>query len=139
MEAKKFANTYVLRIDKGEEVVETIKKFCKKEAITLGSISGLGATNNATIGLFDIAKKQYFSRTLSEDLEITALVGNISQKDGEVYLHLHATLADKNQNCFGGHLNSCVISATGEIIITSIEGIVGRKFDEDTGLNLMDF
>ena len=31
MEYKKFGNKYVMRIDKGEEIVDTLKKFCQDE------------------------------------------------------------------------------------------------------------
>ena len=54
-------------------------------------------------------------------MEITSLVGNVSQMDGEVYLHIHVNIADENNNVFGGHLTSAVISATGEIIIDIIK------------------
>ena len=139
MEFRKFGNKYVLRLEKGEEVVESIKKLCKENNIKLGAISGIGATNKAVVGLFETGSKEYHSKELTGNMEITGLVGNISEKDGEVYLHLHITLADQNHNVFGGHLNSAVISATGEIIIDAIEGNVDREFDEEIGLNLFKF
>ena len=57
MDYKKFNNKYVVRLDKGEELVEELKKFCKDQKIKLGSISGLGATDKITIGLFDVKDK----------------------------------------------------------------------------------
>jgi len=40
----------------------------------------------------------------------------------------------------GGHLNECRIGATGEIIVRTIPGQVGRLLDEIvTGLNLFRF
>lgn len=139
MEFKKFENRYVVRIDKGEEIVETLKKFCRDNNITLGSISGIGAVNEATVGLFEVAKKQYHSTTLKGDFEITSLIGNISTMKGETYLHLHATLADIKHQVFGGHLNSAVVGATCEIIIDAINGSVDREFNEEIGLNLYKF
>jgi len=59
--------------------------------------------------------------------------------DGEVYLHLHVTLADETCHVYGGHLNSATISATGEIIIDVIDGSVGRQFSTEIGLNLFEF
>ena len=107
--------------------------------IRLGSVTGIGAVDRAVIGLFETAKKKYHSREITGDMEITSLVGNISSQDGEVYLHLHITLADSSLRAVGGHLNKAVISATGEIIIDTMEGQVDRKFCAEVGLNLLEF
>ena len=40
---------------------------------------------------------------------------------------------------FGGHLNRAIVSATCEMIISTIDGKVDRIFDESTGLNLFKF
>ena len=139
MEFRKFGNKYVVRLEKDEEAVESIKILCEEQDIKLGTIAGIGATNKAIIGLFETSTKEYHSKELTGDMEITSLVGNISQMDGEVYLHIHVNLADHNNNVFGGHLTSAIISATGEIIIDSIDGTVDRKFNEEIGLNLFKF
>ena len=137
MKFKKFGNKWVTRIDKGEEIVQTLKEFCQENKIKLGSISGIGAANKVTIGLFDTKAKEYYSQELIGDYEITNLSGNISTMNKEVYLHLHITLADKNQQAFGGHLSSAIISGTGEIIVEEIDGEVERGFNEEVGLNLL--
>lgn len=90
-------------------------------------------------GLFNTKEKKYYSQTLEQDFEICPLVGNISTMGGEVYLHLHITLGDKNQNCFAGHLNSAVVSATCEVVTEVIDGEVDRKFSKEIGLNLLEF
>ncbi len=139
MEFKRFGHKYVVRLEKGEEVVESIKTLCQEEGIKLGIISGIGAANKAVIGLFETSTKEYHSKELTGDMEITSLVGNISQMGGEVYLHIHINLADEKNNVFGGHLTSAVISATGEIFIDVVEGAVDRQFSEEIGLNLFKF
>ncbi|AEF93306.1 protein of unknown function DUF296 [Desulfotomaculum nigrificans CO-1-SRB] len=139
MEFRKFGQKYVLRLDKGEEVVTTLKNFCRQNGIKLGSVTGIGAVNKATVGLFETATKKYHAKELTGDMEITGLVGNISQMNGEVYLHLHITLVDSSHNAVGGHLNSATISATGEFIVDAIEGEVDREFSEEIGLNLYKF
>lgn len=139
MEYKKIGNKYVVRLDKDEEIVETLKKFCKDQQITLGWVSGIGAVNKAKIGLFETSSKKYHSIELEGDYEITSLLGNISTMNGEVYLHLHINLSDEEYNTRGGHLNSAVISVTGELMIESIEGNVDREFSEEIGINLYKF
>lgn len=136
MEFKRVSNKYFIRLERGEEIVESLRKLCRDEGITLGWVKGIGAVNRATIGLFKVDTKKYNSIDLSGDYEITSLLGNISTMNGEVYLHLHINLSDEEYKTYGGHLNSAVISATGEIMIESIEGTVEREFNEELGLNL---
>jgi hypothetical protein len=137
MKFKKFGNKWVVSINIGEEVVETLKKFCKDNNIKLGTISGIGAVKKATIGFYNLETKKYYPKELNGDYEITSLLGNISTMNGEVYLHLHINLADSNYNTCGGHLNSGVISGAGEFIIEEIDGEVERGLNKEVGLNLL--
>ena len=139
MEFKKFGNKFLIRIDKNEEIVETLKKFCQNHKITLGSVTGLGATNKVKVGLYEVDKKQYFSKELLGNYEIAPLYGNISTMNGETYLHLHINLCDSAYNSFGGHLNYAIVSATFEGIIEQIDGNIDRKLNEEIGLNLIKF
>ena len=38
MEYRKFADTYVIRLDKGEEIISSLQAICEKENIRLGSV-----------------------------------------------------------------------------------------------------
>lgn len=139
MEYQRFGNTYIVRIDKGEELLSKISELCINEDIKVGSITGLGATDRVTIGLFDMGKKVYHKTELVGPMEITSLVGNISTKDGKNYLHCHINVCNEKMNVLGGHLNECWISATGEIVVTKIDGVVEREVDPSVGLNLFKF
>ena len=139
MEYRKFEDKYIVRIQKNEEIMEQLKILCKKEDIKLGSIEGLGAAKEVEIGLFNTETKEYKTTILNGMFEITSLIGNISTKDGETYLHCHINISDESLNVKGGHLVRAVISATGEIIVTKINGTVDRRLDEEVGLNLFLF
>ncbi|MEC9488226.1 MAG: PPC domain-containing DNA-binding protein [Halanaerobium sp.] len=139
MEYRRFNDKYILRLERGEEIVAALQEFCQQEEIELGWVQGIGAVGQATIGLFETAKKEYHSIQLQGDHEITSLCGNISTMDGEVYLHLHITLADDEYRLRGGHLSSAVISATGELVVGVIDGRFSRQFSEEVGLNLYSF
>ena len=136
MRFKRCGDKIVVRIDKDEEIVEIVKRVCSDNNVRLGSVNGIGSTNQATIGLFDTGTKKYLSKELVGEYEITNLAGNISTMNGEVYLHLHITLSDAYYNAFGGHLNSAIVSGTCEVVIDVIEGEVDRAFNEEIGLNL---
>jgi len=137
MEYKKFKDKIFVRIDSGEEIVESLTNLCKKLDIKAGTISGIGATNNATIGLFDIKAKKYLSREIVGDHEIIPVYGNISTMNNEPYLHLHINLCNSENKSFGGHLNSAIVSATFEGVIDIIDGKIERKYDDKSGLNLL--
>jgi len=52
---------------------------------------------------------------------------------------MHINIADKNHQSFDGHLNYAIISATFEGVLEVIEGETDRKYDDETGLNLLKF
>ncbi len=130
---------YVVRINKGEEVLEQLSLLCSKENINAGEIKGIGASNKVEIGLFNTSTKEYKTTVKEGMFEITSLLGNISRKDANVYLHCHINFSDVSLNTYGGHLVKCYISATCEIIVTVLNGEIGRLFDEEIGLNLFSF
>lgn len=136
MEYKRFGSRIFARLDKGEEVVQTLKELCEKESITLGRVSGIGAVNFVDLGFFETEGKNYFTKEFTGDYEVTSLTGNISTMDGEIYLHLHITIGDKEYRAWGGHLNKAIVSATLEVIIDTADGTVDRAFSEEIGLNL---
>lgn len=139
MEYQRYDSKILIRLDPGEEVTASIATVCKKEKVRLGSVSGIGAVGRATIGLFRPDTKEYISITLEKAYEVTALTGNVSEMNGELYLHLHITLADIDHNAFGGHLNEAIVSATAEIWIDVVDGIVDRELSDSVGLNLLKF
>lgn len=139
MEYRKFGNTYVVRMDKGEEIVEQVKALAVKEGIRLASVQALGAVNDITVGVFKTAEKEYLGNDFRGDMEIVSLTGTISTMDGQAYTHLHMSVGNTEGHVFGGHLNRAVVSATCEMVVTVIPGEVDRAFSEEIGLNLFKF
>ncbi len=139
MEYRRFGYTYVIRIDKGEEITEQVKAFAEKECVKLASVQAIGAINDFTVGAFDTETRQYRSNSFQGVWEIASLSGTITTKDGAFYSHLHLCAADDTGRAVGGHLNRAVVSATCEMVVTLILGRVERRFSEDVGLNLFAF
>lgn len=141
MDYRRFGNTVVLRIDRGEEVMEKLQEVCGKEGILLAGISGLGAASYVEMGLYDVEKQAFTGTILEQPLEVTSLIGSVTEMDGKPYLHVHIGVADVEGKAYGGHLKKCVIGGTSEIFINAADGHVGRRADwfSETGLNLYDF
>lgn len=139
MEYVRKGDVIALRLVKGEEITAALAALAAKENISAASVSGIGAAGRATIGVLRTSDKQYMKRELCEDMEIASLTGNISVgANGKPYLHLHVVLGGIG-NVYAGHLNEAYVSATAEIFVTVFGAPIGRYYDEDTGLNLMNF
>ena len=139
MQYKKFGDTYLVRIDLDEEIMQELKYFCEKENIGLAHVEAIGAANHAVIGVYDLKKKEYYPEEINEFMEITSLNGNITAMDGKPYIHLHATLADQRHVIHGGHVLEMRVGATCEMFVTALEGEDGRKKEESIGINLWAF
>ncbi len=139
MEYRRFENTIVARIDKGEEILSEIKNIAETEKIKLANINALGATNDFVVGVFKTSEKKYYSNEFKGDFEIVSLTGTINTMNGEFYSHIHFSAGNDKGEVFGGHLNKAVVSATCEMIINIIDGNVDRIHDEEIGLNLFKF
>ena len=139
MQYKRFGSTIAARIDRGEEILEQLKKIALTEEIHLAHLSALGAVGDFTVGVFHTGEKKYHANRFTGDWEIVSLTGNITQMDGEYYAHLHMSAGGTDGTVVGGHLNSATVSATCEMFITVLDGWVERRFDSDVGLNLFEF
>lgn len=139
MEYRKFNNTIVARIDKGEEILEKIKEIALKENIKLANVNALGATNDFTVGVYKVDEKKYYSNSFQGNFEIVSLTGTINTMNDEFYTHIHMSAGNDKGEVFGGHLNRAIVSATCEMIINIIDGNVDRFYDEEIGLNLFKF
>lgn len=139
MDYRRFGNDLVIRIDKGEEIIEKMLEVCKKEKIKLANVNALGAVGEFEVGLFKTEEKKYYSSIHKGDFEIVSLTGSITTKNGELYHHIHMSAGDSENKVYGGHLNYAKVSATCEMFIHVIEGTVEREFNDEIGLNLFKF
>ncbi len=139
MDYRKFGDTYVVRMDRGEEILACLTAFCEKEDVRLASVQALGAVDHAVVGVYDVASQVYTRKEFNEPMEIASLCGTVTRKEGQVYLHLHVTLCGKDMIARGGHANALRVSATCEMTLRVLPGEVGRALDSVTGLNLFRF
>ena len=133
MEYKRFGNNIVVRMDRGEDIVEQVKVLAEREQIRLASVQALGAVNDFTVGVFNTETKVYGSNRFQGPYEIVSLTGTIDTMDGKFYTHLHMSAGNAQGQVFGGHLNRAVISATCEMVVTVIPGTVDRAFSPEVG------
>lgn len=140
MEFKKFRDTYMLRVQRGDDIFAVLTDLCQAEHITFAAISGIGAMDEVECALYCPTDRDYQSHIFRGMLEMTSLTGNVTLFNDEIYLHLHANFARDDCTVIGGHLIRAVVAGTAEIFIRTLDGTVNRTPDHaETGLNLIHF
>lgn len=126
----------VLVFKKGDDFLEELKKRLAAQKANSGFFYGLGGFVNPELAYYDLANKKFINKQYRGFFEVTNLTGNLAQLDGKPYLHCHVTLGDKKFAAIGGHLVSAKVGGLMEIVVTPTE-LLKRKYDKETGLNLM--
>jgi len=125
------------RLQRGDDLLEALTAVVQREGVRLGRVEALGAVEKARVGYYDQASFQYEYLDLDQDLEILALVGNVSLRDGQPMVHAHVTLGDAQGRAFGGHLAPGTRVFACEFTVEVLEGAeLHRGHDEATGLPL---
>lgn len=99
MEYRRFNDTIIARIDKGEEIVAQVRRIAEAEQIKLASVEALGALSEFNVGLFDVVEKKFHGNHFEGAYEVVSLTGTINTKDGEFYTHLHIERGRRKRQC----------------------------------------
>jgi predicted DNA-binding protein with PD1-like motif len=121
-EHNKIGRTFALRLDKGEDILEKLNDFIKKEKISDAVVvSGIGTVDQCTLHFvthIDDASKMYYKTWTDKALELASVQGIIA--DGMP--HIHAVVSDQN-NAWGGHLEpGCRTLYLCELLIVEMPG-----------------
>ena len=143
MEYRRFGNTYYIRADRGDDIPGCILDVCRKENIASAVFTGIGGCSRAELQTFDPDKKAFETETAEGMLEMASLTGNvITDGEGLPVHHTHAVFSYKNgkeHRVIAGHLKSTTVLYTAEIELRPAEGgVIGKKFDPETGTGFWD-
>lgn len=139
MKYQRSKDQWLIRLNKGEFLIESLTKFVQNEQIKGAWISGLGGALWAELGFYELAQKQYHWKKFEKLLEITSLQGNIAWKDAQSALHIHGTFTDENMQAIGGHVKELAVSGTCELLLHHASDVrLTRSHDEAIGLALLD-
>lgn len=131
---------WVVRLEKGENLMACLNELITKEKIESAWVSGLGGVSSAELGFYDLSKQAYHWQRFDELMEITALQGNIAVDEaGKPVVHLHGTFGRSDMSAIGGHVKDFEVAGTCELFLHKwYEGALQRKHDDAVGLNLLD-
>lgn len=137
MTTPRIKRIFVGTIQHGADLYESLSNIAVAEDITLGQISGIGATTHAVVAYYDQHQRQYTSMVFPGGMEILSLQGNISLRDGKPFVHAHIILGGPQGQTVGGHLLSGTRVFACEVIVHELEGAqLTREYDPATGLHL---
>src|SRR3989338_11008165 len=131
MKSKTDGKTHVVVLERGENVIETITKYCAEKGIASGVFTGIGAVERVKIGYYDLGKKEYFFRDEPGVFEVASMNGNVALVDpergsasdgagGKPFIHAHAVLSrcDESLECIGAHIKKASVAVTLEVFLT---------------------
>jgi predicted DNA-binding protein with PD1-like motif len=123
MQVKRIGEKALLKLEKGDNVLESLSTFCLENGVTSGSVIwGIGMIRESVIGYFN--GKEYVKEKYSED---------------EPKLHIHVGLAGENHQVVGGHLFSGTADPLLEVHLEILpKGTVHRRLNQNSGLTEFD-
>ena len=129
--------TVMGKLSYGCDLLEELTNVCIERGVNLGRIEAIGAVQKACIGFYNQEIRTYQFSTINQPLEIANLVGNISLKDGNPFVHAHVTLSNEAGISYGGHLAPGTVVFACEFILETLDGPTFNRYpDEETGLPL---
>lgn len=131
------ARTFFLVFDRGDEVIATLRSFAERKGIRGGSFAAIGAFERATIAWWSWTSKEYERREVEEQLEVLALIGDITVENGRPKVHAHVSLGLRDGIGVGGHLLEATVRPTLEMQIVDYGLPLTRVRDKETGLSLI--
>ena len=130
--------TYALVFETGDELSKGLKGFAEEQELEAASFTAIGALSAVELGWFDWDDKQYHtSVSLTEQLELLSLIGDIALKDGKPAVHAHLVVGKKDGTAHGGHLIKAIIRPTCEVILTESPEYLKKQIDAETGIALI--
>lgn len=68
MNYRKHGDTYIVRLGVGDEICASMTALAEKEKIALAEVSGIGAVNAFTVGVYDTAEKNITQTNFREPM-----------------------------------------------------------------------
>jgi predicted DNA-binding protein with PD1-like motif len=134
-----FKKTHVFRVKPGQELLNSISRYCQENRVSSGVIIGIiGSVENAKLNFLKALPGKYDSVDYTGPLEIVCAQGSVAVKDDTLIIHIHIQLSGQ-EICSGGHLATATIFSTAEVTLGELDYQLRRQTDSYTGLNeLMD-
>lgn len=118
-----FGKVHILRLDRGDYLLESIEKFIESESICNAAVvSGIGTFDNCVLHMVmttGFPPVEHFEKWEDKPLELSSLSGIIANG----VPHLHMVVSD-HQYAYSGHVeHGCRILYLGEVVIAEMTNL----------------
>jgi predicted DNA-binding protein with PD1-like motif len=138
MRFEQFDDRYMLRLETGEALIETLTSFAAEQGIGFASISAAGAVSSVRLAYWRPETKAYDERDFDEQLEVVSFQGNVALKEDKPFFHIHGVFGRPDFSVIGGHIKEARVHPTMEIWLHAEDVPVRRGRDESSGLDLLE-
>lgn len=130
---------WLVRLQKGEKLIESLTKLAKEENLPSCWLNAIGAASSVELGYYNLEKQEYQWHELNELMEITGLQGNLTFNRDQPNFHLHGTFSKRDLSVVGGHVKDLVVAGTCEVLLHKwYADKLTRSKDDEVGLNLLN-
>ena len=130
---------FVGRLVEGEDVLESLSEIVRSKGISSGAVMLIGSLKKVRVGFFNRERGSYDAVEGEGFFELVSGMGDISWKGDEPVIHIHIGVSSHDGKVLMGHLlPGNIADATVEYILFEFNSRITRKFDEETGLYLME-
>ena len=127
------------RLKEGEDLLKSLEDIVRKEDVKSGVVQVIGSLKRINVGYYNREQSKYFNKTDEGTFELVSCIGNISWRDGSPVVHIHMAVSSFDDRMFLGHvLEGNIVDATAEYVIFVFDRKIERKYDESTGLHLLE-
>ncbi len=129
---------FVVVFQIGDEFFAGLTRFAEEYHIQSAHLTAVGGVHDARLAWFDIQKKMYRVIPIDQPGEVDSLVGDIALLNGKPSVHMHCVVSMSDGTTRGGHVLGGHVSPLLEVWVTADSTPLMKRYDEKTGLNLMD-
>lgn len=127
----------VVRLNKGEDLAESLASLITSQRITVATVQGHGALEAVILDSYDARARTYGdARSFTGRLELISLQGHLSTREGHPDLYLHAAVARDTGNgieVLGGRLIEAQVVAV-ELTLLLHDDLHLERTPETTGI-----
>ncbi|HEU5432075.1 MAG TPA: PPC domain-containing DNA-binding protein [Thermomicrobiales bacterium] len=130
--------TYAVVFETGDEVMAGLTAFAREHRLDAGRLTAIGGFSAATLGFFEVERKEFRKIPIAEQVEVLSLVGDITLDNGKPMVHAHVVVGTADGTARGGHILEAHVRPTLEVIVVESPNILHRAYDPATGLALIE-